>query len=341
MNLQNMNNQKEYNGIWIFVEQRDGKIPNVVLELLGAGRVLADDLNTPLSAVLIGNNVGDLPKQLIHFGADKVYLIDHPLLKHYQVNSYTKALVHLINKYLPEILLFGATSIGRELAPRVATRLQVGLSADCVELSVDKEKKLLVQTKPAFGGNVMATIIIPNHRPQMATVRPNVMKPIEPQTSRIGEIIKDDIIFQAEDICTKVLDVIYESESQIKLEEAKVIVSGGYGVGKPENLKLIKELAEVVGGALGASRAIVDAGWIPTSHLIGQTGKTVNPKLYIACGISGCIQHIVGMQSSEIIIAINKDPNAPIFNIATYSIVGDLLEIVPAITKTFREKLGK
>ncbi len=333
-------NEKEYNGIWIFAEQRDGKVAKVVLELLGAGRILADELNVPLSAVLLGNNVSDLPRQLIHFGADKVYLIDHPLLEQYQVNSYTKAIVHLINKYRPEILLFGATNTGRELAPRIATRLQVGLSADCVKLSIDKEKSLLVQTKPAFGGNVMAEIIIPDHRPQMATVRPNVMKPIEPQTSRIGEIIKDDVILQSEDICTKVLDVIYESESQIKLEEAKIIVSGGYGVGKPENLKLIRELAEVIGGAIGASRAIVDAGWISASHLIGQTGKTVSPKLYIACGISGCIQHIVGMQSSEIIIAINKDPNAPIFNIATYGIVGDILEIVPAIIKTFRGKLG-
>lgn len=331
---------REYNGIWIFAEQHGGKVANVVLELLGTGRKLADDLSTTLSAVLLGSELGDLPKQLIHFGADKVYLIDHPLLKQYQVNSFTKALVHLINKYRPEILLFGATTTGRELAPRVATRLRVGLSADCVELSIDKDKRLLVQTKPAFGGNVMATIIIPDHRPQMATVRPNIMRPIDPQTSRIGEIIKDDIILQAEDICTKVVDIIYESESPVKLEEAKIIVSGGYGIGKPENLKLIRELAEVIGGAIGASRAIVDAGWISSSHLIGQTGKTVNPKLYIACGISGCIQHLVGMQSSEIIIAINKDPNAPIFNIATYSIVGDLTEIVPAITKAFREKLG-
>jgi electron transfer flavoprotein alpha subunit len=335
-------NLDDYKGFWIFSEQRNGVLMNVALELLGAGRELADILGVPLSAVLLGSETEEMSKQLIHFGADKVYVVDHPLLKNYQTNVYTKALASLIEKHKPEILLFGATILGRDLAPRVATRLQIGLSADCVELSIDQEKRLLKQTKPAFGGNVMATIVIPNHRPQMATVRPNVMKRLEPQMSRTGEIIKaEDISLQTSDLCTKILDIVQETESAVNLQESKIIVAGGFGLGKPENFSLLKELADVLGGAVGASRAAVDADWIPSYHLIGQTGKTVQPKLYIACGISGCIQHIVGMQSSEIIIAINKDPNAPIFNIATYGIVGDIAEIVPALTKTFREKLGK
>ncbi|MGB9596049.1 MAG: electron transfer flavoprotein subunit alpha/FixB family protein [Candidatus Poribacteria bacterium] len=332
----------EYKGLWIYAEQRDGILMNVALELLGAGRGLADILNVPLSALLLGNRTDEIAKQLIHFGADQVYVIDHPLLKQYEANLYTKAIVSAIEKYCPEILLFGATFIGRELAPRLATRLRIGLSADCTELAIDQENRLLVQTKPAFGGNVMAKIIIPNHRPQIATVRPNVMKRLEPQMSRTGQIIRiDDVSLQAEDILTKVIDIVKDTESSVNLQEAKIIVAGGFGLGKAENFRLIKELADVLGGAVGASRAVVDADWISSYHLIGQTGKTVQPKLYIACGISGCIQHIVGMQSSEVIIAINKDPSAPIFNIATYGIVGDLTEIVPAITKIFKEKLGK
>ncbi len=331
-----------YKGFWVFAEQRNGVLMNVALELLGAGRELADTLGVPLSAVLLGSETDEMTKQLIHFGADKVYVVDHPLLKQYQTNAYTKALVSVIEKYKPEILLFGATVLGRDLAPRVATRLQIGLSADCVQLAIDEEKHLLEQTKPAFGGNVMATIVIPNHRPQMATIRPNVMKRLEPQTSRTGEIIKvDDVSLQADDLCTKIIDIVQETESAVNIQEAEIIVAGGFGLGKPENFGLLKELSDLLGGAVGASRAAVDADWIPSYHLVGQTGKTVQPKLYIACGISGCIQHIVGMQSSETIIAINKDPKAPIFNIATYGIVGDVTEIVPALTKTFREKLGK
>jgi electron transfer flavoprotein alpha subunit len=334
-------NLDEYKGLWIYAEQRDGTLMNVALELLGAGRELADILGVPLSAILLGDGTDEIAKQLIHFGADQLYVLDHPLLKQYETNIYTKAIASLIEKYHPEIVLFGATFTGRELAPRLATRLQVGLSADCTELSID-QNRLLVQTKPAFGGNVMAKIIIPNHRPQIATVRPNVMKRLEPQSSRTGQIINvDDISLQAEDLLTKVIDIVQETESGVNIQEAKIIVSGGFGLGKAENFSLIKELADVLGGAVGASRAVVDADWISSYHLVGQTGKTVQPKLYIACGISGCIQHIVGMQSSEVIIAINKDPNAPIFNIATYGIVGDLVEIVPAITKVFKEKLGK
>ena len=331
-----------YRGVWIFAEQRDGELMNVALELLGVGRELADTLNVPLSAVLLGSETDGIPRQLIHFGADNVYFIDHPLLRHYQTDIYTKALVSLIDRYHPEALLLGATTIGRALAPRVAVRLGTGLTADCTGLRIDREKRLLVQTRPAFGGNLMATIIIPDHRPQMATVRPNVMKRLEPQTSRTGKIIEvKDISLQAEDIYTMVLEVVHDADTTVNLQEAKIIVSGGRGLGKPENFKLIRELAEVVGGAVGASRATVDAGWIPSYHQVGQTGKTVHPKLYIACGISGAIQHLIGMQTSDIIVAINKDPDAPIFNVATYGIVADLFDIVPSLTKTFREKLGK
>jgi len=335
-----------YKGLWIFAEQRDGNLMNVALELLGVGRDLADALNISLSAVLLcGTGIpacNGMPQQLIHSGADRVYFIDHPLLKQYQTDIYAKALVSLINRYLPEIVLFGASSIGRALAPRVAARLRTGLTADCTGLAIDREKRLLVQTRPAFGGNLMATIVIPNHRPQMATVRPNVMKRLEPQTSRTGEVIEvKDISLQAEDMCTKILDVIHDADTTVNLQEADIIVSGGRGLGKAENFKIIKELADVIGGAVGASRATVDAGWIPSYHQVGQTGKTVHPKLYIACGISGAIQHLIGMQTSDTIVAVNKDPNAPIFNVATYGIVADLFDIVPVLTETFREKLGK
>ena len=332
----------DYKGVWTFAEQRDGKLMNVALELLGVGRDLADTLNVPLSAVLLGSATDGIPQQLIHFGADQVYFIDHPLLKQYQTDIYKKALVSLIDRYFPEIVLFGATTIGRALAPRVSACLQTGLTADCTGLTIDPEKRLLVQTRPAFGGNLMATIIIPNHRPQMATVRPNVMKRLEPQTSRTGKIIQvKDISLQAEDICTRILEVVHDADTTVNLQEAEIIVSGGRGLGKAENFRLIRELADVVGGAVGASRATVDAGWIPSYHQVGQTGKTVQPKLYMACGISGAIQHLIGMQTSDIIVAINKDPNAPIFDVATYGIVADLFDIVPVLTKAFREKLGK
>jgi electron transfer flavoprotein alpha subunit/NAD-dependent dihydropyrimidine dehydrogenase PreA subunit len=331
-----------YKGIWIFAEQRDSKLMNVALELLGIGRELADTLNVPLSAVLLGDGIAGLSQQLIHFGADQVYLVDHPLLSNYQTNIYTKTIVSLIERYFPEQVLFGATVVGRDLAPRVAARLKTGLTADCTSLSIDLEKRLLVQTRPAFGGNLMATIVIPNHRPQMSTVRPNVMKRLEPQTTRTGKVIQvKDILLQAEDISTKILQIVHDSDTTVNLQEAKIIVSGGRGLQKAENFKYVRELAEALGGAVGASRATVDAGWIPSYHQVGQTGKTVHPKLYVACGISGAIQHLIGMQTSDIIVAINKDPNAPIFNVATYGIVADLFEIVPVLTKVFREKLGK
>jgi len=330
-----------YKGIWIFAEQRDGEIMNVGLELLGVGREMADTLNVPLSAVLFGSDMGDAPQQLIHSGADQVYYIDHPLLKEYQTDIYKKTMVSLIERYLPEIVLYGATTIGRDLAPRVAANLLTGLTADCTELTIDPERSILQQTRPAFGGNLMATIIIPNHRPQMATVRPNVMKRLEPQPARTGKIIEvKDISLQAEDICTKILEIVHDSDTTVNLQEAEIIVSGGRGLGKAENFSIIRELADTMGAAVGASRATVDAGWIPSYHQVGQTGKTVHPKLYIACGISGAIQHLIGMQTSDVIVAINKDPDAPIFDVASYAIVADLFDIVPVLTKAFREKLS-
>ena len=332
----------DHKGVWIFAEQRDGELMNVALELLGVGRRLADDLDVPLSAVLLGSEISGMSQQLIHCGADRVYFIDHPLLKQYQTDIYRKSLVSLIERYLPEIVLFGASTMGRDLASRIAARLETGLTADCTELTIDPETRILHQTRPAFGGNLMATIIIPNHRPQMATVRPNVMERLEPQTSRTGTIIEvKDVALQAEDICTRILEMVHDDTSAVNLQEADIIVSGGRGLGKPENFSVIRELAEAIGGAVGASRATVDAGWIPSYHQVGQTGKTVHPKLYIACGISGAIQHLIGMQTSDIIIAINRDPDAPIFDVATYGIVADLFDVVPVLTKTFREKLGR
>ncbi|MBD3183246.1 4Fe-4S dicluster domain-containing protein [Candidatus Poribacteria bacterium] len=331
-----------YKGVWVFAEQRDGILMNVAMELLGVGRILADKLDVTLSAVLLGSDVSDMPEKLIHYGADQVYYVNHPLLEQYQTDVYTKALVSLIERYFPEIVLFGASSLGRSLAPRVAARIQTGLTADCTELEIDVDRRLLVQTRPAFGGNLMATIIIPNHRPQMATVRPNVMIPLEPDLSREGKVIEvKDIALEAEDICTKILEVIQAADINVNLQEAEIIVSGGRGLGKAENFSVVRELAEVIGGAVGASRATVDAGWIPSYHQVGQTGKTVHPKLYIACGISGAIQHLIGMQTSDIIVAINKDPDAPIFDVATFGIVADLFDIVPVLTDTFRKKLGK
>ena len=331
-----------YKGVWTFAEQRDGELMNVALELLGVGRGLADTLDVPLSAVLLGSEVGDLPQRLVHSGADQVFFIDHPLLRQYQADIYKKALVSLVDRYLPEIFLFGATTVGRSLAPRVSACLLTGLTADCTELTIDPQKRLLQQTRPAFGGNLMATIIIPNHRPQMATVRPNVMKRLEPQPSRTGRIVEvKDVSLQAEDICTRILEMVHDADTTVNLQEAEIIVSGGRGLGKAENFEIIRELADVMGAAVGASRATVDAGWIPSYHQVGQTGKTVHPKLYVACGISGAIQHLIGMQTSDVIVAINRDPDAPIFDVASYGIVADLFDIVPALTRTFKEKLGR
>ncbi|MFC1674716.1 FAD-binding protein [Candidatus Omnitrophota bacterium] len=326
-----------YKGVWVFVEQKKGKIQSVSFELLGKARELAKKLNTYVGAVFIGNQIQIQAPELIACGADTVYLIEAPELANYQNEPYTKILVKLINKYKPEIVLCGASSIGRSLVSRVAVQIDAGLTADCTALDIEDERKLLLQTRPAFGGNIMATIITPNHRPQMATVRHKVMLQPEPDRKRKGKIIKEK--FSGDDLVsrTKLLDIIEEAETLVNLSEADIIISGGRGLGGPENFKILEELAHTLGAAVGSSRAAVDAGWIPYSHQVGQTGRTVAPKIYIACGISGQIQHLVGMQSSDIIVAINKDPEAPIFKIATYGIVGDLFQIVPALTKNFKE----
>jgi electron transfer flavoprotein alpha subunit/NAD-dependent dihydropyrimidine dehydrogenase PreA subunit len=327
-----------YKGVWVFGEQRLGQVLQVVFELLGIGRNLADNLGVPLSVILIGHEVEDHVNNLIAHGADNVYLVQHESLKNYNDESYTDIFVQLVNKYKPEIVLMGATTYGRSMAPRVASRLNTGLTADCTGLQIDPVTRNLLQTRPAFGGNLMATIICPNHRPQMATVRPKVMKPMAPDTSRKGKTIVPDIKIPS-DVKVKVLDVVQTLCEKVNLTEADIIVSGGRGLGDPKNFALVEELARVLGGAVGASRAIVDAGWVDYSHQVGQTGKTVGPKVYFACGISGAVQHIAGMSSSDVIIAINKDPHAPIFRIATYGIVGNVHEVLPALIKCFKSRL--
>lgn len=334
-------NNADYKGVWVFIEQRGGKIDNVALELLCEGRKLADDLKVELAGVLLGENVEGLSKECFAYGAEKVYLIDGPIFKDYRTDSYTSAICDIINEYKPEIVLFGATNNGRDFAARIAVRITTGLTADCTALSIDPETRLLQQTRPAFGGNVMATILCPNHRPQMATVRPKVMKMTEPDYTRTGEVIRCNYTVKEEDMTTKILEVVQNITHNVNLQDAEIIVSGGRGIGGPEHYHLITELAEALGGVAGASRAAVDAGWVPHYRQVGQTGKTVSPKLYIACGISGAIQHLAGMSSSEIIIAINTDPEAPIFNVATFGIVGDLHKIVPLMTQKIKELKGK
>lgn len=330
-----------YNDVWVFCEQKKGKIQNVSWELLGEGKKLADKLNCNLCGVVLGSGIEEEARSIIHRGAKKVYLVDAPELKNFLDEPYTNILSELIKEYRPEVLLCGATTIGRSLISRVAVKVETGLTADCTGLDIDDKDKILLQTRPAFGGNIMATIITPNHRPQMATVRHKVMKEASVDTSRDGEIIKKSYPKELFKANTRILDIVEELESTVNLTEADIIVSGGRGVGGPENFQIIRELAEVLGGAVGASRSAVDADWISYSHQVGQTGKTVCPKIYIACGISGQIQHLIGMQSSEIIVAINKDPDAPIFNVATYGIVADLFKVVPALTKQFKETLKK
>ena len=331
----------EYKDVWVFCEQKKGVVQSISNELLGEGRKLADKLGVKLCAVVLGADMEKKVDELYHKGADIVYLVDNEKLKHFQDEPYTKVLIKLIQEYKPEIVLCGASVIGRSLISRVAIKLNAGLTADCTGLDIDPQEKILLQTRPAFGGNIMATIISPNHRPQMATVRHKVFKEAEVDTSRSGELIKKDYDDTTYFSTTKLLDLVEEIEETVNLSEADVIVSGGRGVGSPENFDIIKELAKSLGAAVGASRAAVDSDWIPYSHQVGQTGKTVCPKIYIACGISGQIQHLIGMQSADIIVAINKDADAPIFNIATYGIVGDLFQIIPALTKAIKEKITK
>lgn len=328
---------REYKGVWVFAEQRDGKLSKVGIELLGGGRELAEVLGAELCALLLGNNVRKSANELIARGADKVYLAEHLLLKNYRTDGYATVITNLIETHKPEIVLYGATHIGRDLAPRIARRLGTGLTADCTELTIDKEQRLLMQTRPAFGGNIMATILTPKHRPQMATVRPGIMKELSINEKRKGEIIEVPVRLTEKDFLTKILKIVKEKKRTVNLEEAKIIVSGGRGVGGKKGFEKIKELADVLGGEVGGSRVAVEKEWIDQEHQVGQTGKTVRPDLYIACGISGSIQHRAGMQNSGCIVAINKDAESQIFNVADFGIVGDLHEIVPKLIEELKE----
>jgi electron transfer flavoprotein alpha subunit/NAD-dependent dihydropyrimidine dehydrogenase PreA subunit len=330
-----------YKNVWVFIEQEHGKVSNVSFELLGEGRKLADALGCHLCGMIFGNGVEGFIKEAIAYGAKTVYVTESPILEQYRTDPYACAAVNLIRKYKPEIVLFGATTQGRDFAGTVATTLEVGLTADCTGLDIDPETKYLRQTRPAFGGNIMATILdYPNYRPQMSTVRPKVFAMPQRDESRKGEVIREPLPMTEEQVRTKVLEFIKGTEA-VNLVDAEIIVSGGRGLGNAENFKVIRELAEVLGAAVGASRAAVDSGWIPYEHQVGQTGRTVRPKIYIASGISGAIQHQAGMKTSDIIIAINKDPEAPIFKIATYGIVGDLFTVIPMLKEEFKKRLGR
>ena len=328
----------EYRGVWVFIEQTEGEPARVSWELLGVGKDLAAKLGVELCAVVIGESVEPLCSEAFAYGAQKAYLVDAPVFHNYRTEAYVEACCHLIETYKPEVILMGATGMGRDLAGAVATRVGTGLTADCTGLDID-EKRNLMQTRPAFGGNIMATIMCDKFRPQMSTVRPNVM----PMAGRIegaqGTIIREAFTVPEENVLTKVIEIIRDAHGKgsVDIAGAEFIISGGRGMMGPENFAMLQELADELGGVVGASRSAVDAGWMPGDRQVGQTGKTVRPKIYVACGISGAIQHLVGMQDSDIVIAINRDKNAPIFEVAAYGIVGDLFQVVPAITKTIRE----
>ena len=324
---------EDYRNVWVFAEQRGGTLTRVARQLIGKARELADTLGAKAVAVLMGHNVDALAEELIWGGADEVLVADHEMLENYRTDAYTKVIANLIQTRRPEIVLFGATHIGRDLAPRVAQRVYSGLTADCTGLDIEESERLLLQTRPAFGGNIMATIACPRHRPQMSTVRPGVMRALPEDRHRTGEITKVDVDLSESDLMTKILEIVKESKHTVDLEAAKVIVTGGRGLAGPDGFKLIEQLATVLGGAVGASRAAVDSGWISHDHQVGQTGKTVHPELYIACGVSGAIQHQAGMKEAKYIVAINKDASAPIFQIADFGVVGDLYKVIPALVK--------
>lgn len=321
-------NIADCNGVWVFAEQREGHLEKVSLELLGEGRKIADKLGVKLTALLLGSGIKDLGKGLRNHGADEVLVVDNKELEHYTTDGYTKVICDLVNKRKPGILFIGATFIGRDLGPRVAARLETGLTADCTSLDVDITNGNLLATRPAFGGNLMATIVCPDHRPQMATVRPGVFEKLE-EEEKEGGVEEIPVNLSSEDIRTKVLEIVKENKEIVDISEANFIVAGGRGMGSQENFKLLYELAEALGGVVAASRAAVDKGWLDKAYQVGQTGKTVRPNIYIACGISGAIQHVAGMQDSDLIIAVNKDESAPIMKIADYGIVGDIVKVIP------------
>lgn len=326
-------NLSDYKGILVFAEQRDGVIQNVGLELIGEAKKLAAKLNVPVTAALIGNKVEGLAQTLVEYGADKVVIVDNELLKQYDTEAYAQALKAIIDAKKPEIVLLGATTLGRDLAPRVSSRLATGLTADCTKLDIDDETKVFGMTRPAFGGNLMATIVCPDHRPQMATVRPGVMQKLPKEEGKKGEVEVLPVTIDASKIKVKILDVVKETAKKIDITEAKILVSGGRGVGSKENFKNLEAVASKIGAIVSGSRAAVDAGFIEQSRQVGQTGKTVRPNIYFACGISGAIQHMAGMEESEYIIAINKDKDAPMFGIADLGIVGDVNKVLPLLAE--------
>ncbi len=329
-------NIADYNGVWVFAEQREGELQKVSLELLGEGRKIANKLGVKLTALLLGKDIKGLANTLGENGADEVIVCDNALLEHYTTDGYTKVICDLANERKPGILFIGATFIGRDLGPRVAARLSTGLTADCTQLDVVVENGDLLATRPAFGGNLMATIACPDHRPQMATVRPGVFSKVEEKNSNF-EIEEVEVKLTEADIRTKVVEIVKETKEVVDISEADFIVAGGRGMGSKENFDKLYELAEVLEGSVAASRGAIDKGWIERDYQVGQTGKTVRPSIYIACGISGAIQHAAGMQDSDMIIAINKDETAPIMKIADYAIVGDVNKVLPELIAEFKE----
>ncbi|EOY7189852.1 electron transfer flavoprotein subunit alpha/FixB family protein [Clostridioides difficile] len=327
-------NLNDYNGVWVIGEQREGKINPVTIELIGEGRKLADQLGKELAVVIAGYEVEKEVKELLHYSIDKVYYINDPLLKDFTTDGYSISIANLIERKKPEVVLVGATSIGRDIAPRIAGKVGTGLTADCTKLEIDSTDNKLLQTRPAFGGNLMATIVCPKNRPQMSTVRPGVMAKAVRNESETGilEVVTPELTEKM--IRTRLVEILPQEKKSVNLTDARIIVSGGRGLKRAEGFELIKELADKLGAEIGASRAAVDSGWIEHSHQVGQTGTTVRPELYIACGISGAIQHLAGMSDSKYIVAINKDAKAPIFSICDYGIVGDLYEIIPEMIES-------
>ena len=342
-------NLAEYKGVYVFAQQVDNEISGIAYELLGKGKELAAKLNEEVTAVLIGHDVKGLADKLAEYGADKVIVVDDPELKEYRTEPYAHALSSVINEFKPEIVLVGATAIGRDLGPTVSARVATGLTADCTVLEIgdfplvaipgkeaEQKHNQLLMTRPAFGGNTIATIACPDNRPQMATVRPGVMQKIEPIVGAKANVIEFNPGFTPNDRYVEIKEIVKAVTDTVDIMDAKILVSGGRGVGSPENFKILEDLAEALGGTVSCSRAVVDSGWKPKELQVGQTGKTVRPNLYIACGISGAIQHTAGMEESDIIIAINKDEDAPIFDVADYGIVGDLNKIVPQLTEAIK-----
>ena len=342
-------NMEQYKGVFIYAQQVDGEISPIAYELLGKAKDLAADLDTQVTAVLLGSNVKGLADSLAEYGADRVIVVDDPVLETYRTEPYAQALTAVINEYKPEIMLVGATAIGRDLGPRVSARVGTGLTADCTKLEIgdfplnplpNKEQKhnQLLMTRPAFGGNTIATIACPDNRPQMATVRPGVMQKIAPVTGAKAEVVEFNPELKENNCYVEILDIVKEVAEVADIQQAKILVSGGRGVGSKENFKILQDLADALGGTVSCSRAVVDNGWMPKDLQVGQTGKTVRPNVYFAIGISGAIQHTAGMEESDIIIAINKDESAPIFDVADYGIVGDLNKIVPLITEAVKAR---